>query len=308
MLNNRIICHSFARRCSVRSSRSVAGRLVSRRSLAQIRRTRRAPRAVAGRDAAGPATTCAPAAARAAEKPEEPPTEAERVIDLAIKKIAKLESVAAELVQEVNMLNQKYTIKGRYLKAPRTRVYLRLTVSGLADTEATTPSGLRRRNPLGLPGHLDSQSYRKLSIKPILERLNSPELDPKTQGSGHHPDGARRPGDAACRAYARRSSSTRRKKTSSTARRSGNSAEPGGPARAWSAPTAARSAPAGFLPPYIPMDGTLYLGKDDGWPYKLVLVGRKPSALFETRRTRPGRPAHRREELDREDRPQRDRA
>ncbi len=50
-------------------------------------------------------------------------------------------------------------------------------------------------------------------------------------------------------------------------------------------------AAGGFLPPYIPMDATLYLGKDDSWPYKLVLVGRKPSVLFETRRIGPdGRP------------------
>ena len=49
--------------------------------------------------------------------------------------------------------------------------------------------------------------------------------------------------------------------------------------------------PAAFLPPYIPMDATLYLGKEDGWPYKLVLVGRKPSTVFETARLGPdGRP------------------
>ena len=46
-------------------------------------------------------------------------------------------------------------------------------------------------------------------------------------------------------------------------------------------------AAGGFLPPYIPMDATLYLGKENGWPYKLVLVGRKPSVLFETRRIGP---------------------
>ena len=45
-------------------------------------------------------------------------------------------------------------------------------------------------------------------------------------------------------------------------------------------------AAGGFLPPQIPMDATLYLGKDDGWPYQIVLVGRKPSIL-ETRRTGP---------------------
>ena len=35
------------------------------------------------------------------------------------------------------------------------------------------------------------------------------------------------------------------------------------------------------------MDGTLYLGKDDGWPYKLVLVGRKPSRVYDTRKKGP---------------------
>jgi hypothetical protein len=39
----------------------------------------------------------------------------------------------------------------------------------------------------------------------------------------------------------------------------------------------------GMMPPYIPSDATLYLGKDDGWPYKLVLLGRKPSAVYDTR-------------------------
>ena len=82
----------------------------------------------------------------------------------------------------------------------------------------------------------------------------------------------------------------------------------GGPARAWSVSTARPVNAGGFLPPYIPMDGTLYLGKEDGWPYKLVLVGRKPSTVFETRRLGPdGRPIGV-QELDREDRPQRDQA
>ena len=29
----------------------------------------------------------------------------------------------------------------------------------------------------------------------------------------------------------------------------------------------------GMLPPYIPGDALLYLGKEDGWPYKLILKG-----------------------------------
>src|SRR5579883_1616973 len=43
----------------------------------------------------------------------------------------------------------------------------------------------------------------------------------------------------------------------------------------------------GLLPPYIPSDVRLYLGKDDGWPYKLELRGRPVSVLFDTRKVGP---------------------
>src|SRR4051812_45931764 len=35
----------------------------------------------------------------------------------------------------------------------------------------------------------------------------------------------------------------------------------------------------GPLPPYVPSLVTLYLGKDDGWPYKIVFEGRLPTGL-----------------------------
>ncbi len=56
--------------------------------------------------------------------------------------------------------------------------------------------------------------------------------------------------------------------------------------------------PMGALPPYIPMDATLYLGKDDHWPYKLVLVGHKPTTLLDIAPRGPRRQAHRLQELD----------
>ncbi len=83
---------------------------------------------------------------------EEPPTAAEIDIDVAIKKIARLKSVAAEMVEEVNMLNQKFSIKGSYRKGPNNLVYLRLTVAGPPRLRRDIASGLRRRNALGLPG------------------------------------------------------------------------------------------------------------------------------------------------------------
>ena len=93
------------------------------------------PTAAAPPPAAG--TAPAAAAGKPAEPPQEPPTEAERLIDLAIKKIAALKSVSADLVQNIVMLKQKFDIKGRYLKAPTSRTYLKLTVSGLPDSDGT---------------------------------------------------------------------------------------------------------------------------------------------------------------------------
>jgi hypothetical protein len=40
-------------------------------------------------------------------------------------------------------------------------------------------------------------------------------------------------------------------------------------------------------PPYIPSDASLYLGKDDGRPYKLVLMGRPVSVLLDKRKAGP---------------------
>src|SRR5262249_898576 len=105
-----------------------------------------------------------PADAMTKEKPEEPPTPAERILVEAIAKVAKLQSVAADLEQSVKMLNQQLTIKGRYLKAPNRRVYLRLTVTGLPDTEGTTLQICDGETLWDYQAVLDSQTYRKLSI------------------------------------------------------------------------------------------------------------------------------------------------
>jgi len=175
MLNNRTITiRSWA--MSLALAVIVASCLLSQSLAQQVPQMPPGAAGAAGATAADqPVTPGAPPA----DKPDEPPTKAELLIDDAIKKIAKLESVAADLLQEINMLNQKYTIKGRYLKAPNTRVYLKLTVSGLPDTSATSLQVCDGETLWDYQVVLDSQNYRKLSIKPILERLNSPELNEK---------------------------------------------------------------------------------------------------------------------------------
>ena len=238
---------------------------------------------------AGAATTGQPGAAVAAAA-DEPPTEAEKEIDAAIKKIAKLESVAADLLQEINMLNQKYTIKGRYLKAPNTHVYLKLTVAGLPDTSATSLQVCDGETLWDYQVVLDSQNYRKLSIKPILERLNSPELSEKIKDQAITSMGLSGP-ETLLVGLRRTIRFAQKEEDEVDGKKVWRLRGTWRTRQGLVSPDGRQLAAAGFLPPYIPMDGTLYLGKDDGWPYKLVLVGRKPSPLFETRRLGPdGRP------------------
>ena len=185
MLNNRTIVFAPAIGFTGRDRRAVLAR-------PPRRRCRRAPAPTA------PDRRPDGRAPPARNPRNHPPTPS--LIDLAIKKIAKLEWVAAELVQDINMLNQKYSIKGSYRKGPSSRVYLRLTVAGLSDSEATTLQVCDGETLWDYQVILRVPVYRKLSIKPILERLDSPELNPKMQRAGDRADGPCRAGNPARRA------------------------------------------------------------------------------------------------------------
>jgi outer membrane lipoprotein-sorting protein len=251
------------------------------------------PAAPAGGANPPPAAQAAPPVggpAAAGEKAEEPPTPAEIDIDVAIKKVAGLKSVSAELVQEVNMLNQKFSIKGSYRKGPNNLIYLRLTIAGLADAVATSLQICDGETLWDYQAVFDNRLYRKLSIKPILERLNAPEMNAKSRDQAliqiglAGPEtlllGLRRTLKFDLKEEGELDGIKVWKFRGTWRSRQGLVGADGRPV-----------APGGFLPPYIPMDATLYLGKQDGWPYKLVLVGRRPSVLFETRRIGPdGRP------------------
>jgi hypothetical protein len=119
----------------------------------------------------------APAAPAAEAPPPEPPTPAEEVLDAAIKKVAALTSVSADILQQADMLGQRFEVKGRYLKAPNNRVYLRLAVSGLANSTGTMLQVCDGETLWDFQQVLESQNYHTLKIAPILEKLKSPELD-----------------------------------------------------------------------------------------------------------------------------------
>jgi hypothetical protein len=224
----------------------------------------------------------------AKEKAEEPPTPAEQTIDEAKSKITKLKSCAAELVLRVEMLNQQpLTIKGRYRMAPQSRVYFLLTLSGLPDTTGTTLQVCDGDMLWDVQAILESRAYHKFSIKPVMLRLNSPEIDPKMREQ--FKDGMGFAGPESLLSGLRRLFRFDQEKQEGKL----------GDKPVWIlrgtwksrqgmlGPDQRPVALSGLLPPYIPSDAVLYLGKDDGWPYKLVLRGRELSSVIDTRKIGP---------------------
>jgi len=238
--------------------------------------------------AQAPAT--APATGKPAEPPPEPPTEAERLIDEAIKKVAALKSVSADMAQDVVMLKQSFSIKGRYLKAPTSRIYLKLTVTGLPDSSGTMLQVCDGETLWDYQQVLGSQSYRKLSIKPVFEQLNSPEIDAKTRDMVMTQLGFT--GPEALLIGLRKSVKFDQKEEDTL------DGKPVWVLRGtWRnrnglvGPDQRPLPPTGPLPAFVPSLATLYIGKKDGWPYKMVLVGKVPTILQDTRRIGPdGRP------------------
>jgi hypothetical protein len=217
---------------------------------------------------------------------EEPPTAAERVIDEAIEKIRKLQSIAADIEESVDVLKQTFKITGRYRKAQNHRVYLLLTVSGLTDSSGTALQVCDGETLWDFQQILDNQLYQKKSVKPIMERLSSPELDPKFRDEIMTKLGFAGPetlliGLRKTIKFDQKEEGTLDGKKVWLLRGTWKNRQ------GLVGPDARPVAAVGLLPPYIPCDATLYLGKDDSWPYQLIVVGRKPSAAFDTRRIGP---------------------
>ncbi len=236
-----------------------------------------------------------------AEPPQEPPTEAERIIDLAIKKIASLKSVSADLSQNIVMLKQNVAIKGRFLKAPASRTYLKLIVSGLPDSDGTMLQVCDGETLWEYQQILESRQYRKISIKPIFERLNSPEIDAGTRDAVLNQIGFAGP-DALLVGLRKAVKFDQKEEETIDGKpvwvlhgtwRNRNGLL--GPDQ--------RPLPAnGPLPAFVPSLATLYLGKEDGWPYKMDLLGKVPTILLDTRRIGPdGKPVGSRSSIEKVD-------
>jgi hypothetical protein len=211
--------------------------------------------------------------------------DADHLFDEAISQVRRLDSVSADLVQTVEMLNQTFTIKGHFLKAPGSRIYLELTVAGAGGTNFTTLQVCDGETLWDFQKIADSRVFTRLSLKPVLERLTAPDLEPKTRDTAIAQIGLT--GVDSLLAGLRTHYKFDRIDAEANVVEGqpvwvvhGNWTSTRGLLPADSRP----DSPQRILPPYIPGEATVYLGKADYWPYKVILAGTQPAVAMDTRR------------------------
>ena len=235
------------------------------------------------------------------DAPAEPPTEAEVQLDAAIKQITALKSISADVAQKVEMLDQKFRVEGRYLKAPNDRVYLRLDVIGLPDAAGPMLQVCDGKTLWDYRKILESQSYQKLEVSEIFAKLRSPELDDAIRKQVGSQLGFSGPEEllAGLRRTVRfdqKESGTLDDKEVWVIRGTWKNRN------GMLGPNQQPLPPTVGLPAYVPSLVTVYVGKNDGWPYKLVMVGKRDTVMLDNRKIvdgKPvGRPAQGKEKMD----------
>lgn len=229
-----------------------------------------------------------------ASKPDEPPTEAERLLDDAIKKVASLQSVSADLSQDVSMLGQSFTLTGQYLKADNHRLYFKLVLSGLGDSTGTMLQVCDGTTMWDFQQVLKSQVYRKFDIQPVLQQLNAPEVDESIRERIVSSLGFAGP-DALLLGLRRSIRFDQKEEGEVDGRKVWILRGSWKDREGLVGPNQQPLPPTAPLPAYIPSVATVTVGQEDGWPYEVALEGRVPPLIsLDNRRIGPdGRPVGR---------------
>jgi hypothetical protein len=226
-----------------------------------------------------PATpTQAPAAVAAPAQPA-----AESRLDFATVQLRELKQIAAKIDMTVDMLNQKFSLEGNYYKDTGYRVRLQLNLIGLGDTNSKMLQVCDGKILWDFQQVLAMQSCHRREIEPILNKLKDPNLDAgfriaiiSNMGFG---------GPEAMLSGLRKSVGFDQMLEETmdgievvvlrgTWRDRSTLIGPGDRPLSPTAP----------LPPYIPANVAIYLGRLDGWPHKIEMIGNPPSMLAEDTR------------------------
>jgi hypothetical protein len=236
--------------------------------------------------AAVPPATPAPAPA-----PQQTP--AEHQIDVATVQVRVMERIAAKIEQDVDMLNQKFKLEGAFYKDTGHRIRLELNLVGMVgDSNSTMLQVCDGKVLWDFQRVLKMESYRKREITPILKKLEDPVLDENFRilvisNLGFGGPEAMLSGLRKAVLFDQISEEKldgvdvwviggKWRDRSTLIDLNGRPLSPTAP-----------------LPPYIPSNVRVFIGKIDAWPYKIEMIGNAPSLLQEdVRATDPatGRP------------------
>jgi outer membrane lipoprotein-sorting protein len=228
-----------------------------------------------------------PGAAAPAAPAAEPPTEAEKMLDAAIKRVAAIESVSSDILEKVKMLGQKFEIQGRYLKAPKDKIYLSLKVVGLPDAEGSMLQVSDGSTLWDYQQVYETKIYHKFDAKAILAKLRTADLDDELRQQIMTQMGLAGPetllvGLRKIIHFNQKEKGTLDGRPVWILRGEWKSREGLYGPNSQPLPLLAQ------LPEYVPSLVSVYLGEDDSWPYKVLMIGRKRSLVLEdTRRLGP---------------------
>jgi outer membrane lipoprotein-sorting protein len=219
----------------------------------------------------GPVPSQAPAAAASA--PAAPPTAAEEVIDDAIKKLKALASVSCTIEMSVQMLNQSFRLEGQYLRAPQHRTKLQLILTGLGDSSGKMLQICDGATLWDYSQVLSSQSCQKLQVEQIVKRLDNPDCDAQIRDQAYTRMGLTGPetllqGLRKALAFNQKEAGTFEGKSIWILRGE------------WKDRSAPGMPAAGPLPPIVTNIAEVWIGQDDGWPYRIQLAS-SPSSVVE---------------------------
>jgi hypothetical protein len=230
------------------------------------------------------ATSPAPVPAPAPVAFEEHP--AVKHLNYAIVQVRVMERIAAKIDMDVDMLNQKFKLEGNYFKDTGHRIRLQLNLIGLGDTNSKMLQVCDGKVLWDFQQVLSMQSYRKREIQPILKKLEDPNLNESfrimiTSNMGFGGPEAMLLGLKKAIAFDQMSDEKLDGMDVVVLRGS------------WVdrtnllGPNERQLPPTAPLPSYIPANVAVYVGKLDGWPYKIEMIGRAPLLMEDTRQVDP---------------------
>ncbi len=127
--------------------------------------------------APAPTQAPAPAPAPGAAPTVDSTTLANNVIFATIVRLRTRERIAARVEQVVDMLNQKFELKGNYYKDTGNRIRLQLDLQGLGEDGSTMLQICDGKILWEYQKVMGMKNYRKREIIPILKKLEEPGLD-----------------------------------------------------------------------------------------------------------------------------------